>query len=79
MKAIIYLTLFLSIICANLRDKNKPSSSLRKCLKKMIGEGQYIPLYESFKTYHQNNLELSLPEYIKANEPDLSRWVDQCA
>ena len=79
MKAIIYLTLFLSNICANLRNKNKPSSSLRKCLKKIIGEGQYNPLYESFKSYNQNNLELSLSEYIKKSEPDLSKWVDQCA
>ena len=79
MKTILYLSLFLSIICANLRNKNKPSSSLRKCLKKIIWEGRYNPLYESFKSYHQNNLELSLPEYIKKSEPDLSKWVDQCA
>ena len=76
MKTILYLSLFLSIICANLRNKNKPSSSLRKCLKKIIGEGQYNPLYESFKSYHQNNLELSLSEYIKNSEPDLSRFVE---
>ena len=79
MKAIIYLTLFLSIICSNLRNKNKPSSSLRKCLKKIIGEGQYNPLYESFKSFSKTNSEVTLPEYIKANEPDLSRFVDQCA
>ena len=47
MRTILYLSLFFSITCLNLR-KNKPSLSLKRCLKKQIGEGPYGLLYDSY-------------------------------
>ena len=77
MRTILYLTLFFSITCLNLR-KNKPSSSLKRCLKKQIGEGPYGLLYDSYKSYSRTNKDETFPDYIKENEPGYSKLVDKC-
>ena len=77
MRTILYLSLFFSITCLNLR-KNKLSLSLKRCLKKQIGEGPYGLLYDSYKSYSLTNKDETFSDYIKENEHGYSKLVDKC-
>ena len=68
MRIILYLFLFISIICARIK---KPPRYFRKCFKKNIGRKEYKSLYDRFKKYHKDNSDATFPEYIKENEPEL--------
>ena len=75
MRIILYLFLFISIICARIK---KPPRYFRKCFKKNIGRKEYKSLYDRFKKYHKDNSDATFPEYIKENEPELNPLLDEC-
>ena len=78
MRIILYLFLFLSIICAKIK---KPSDYIKKCFKKRIGKEGYNTLYDKYMKYNELNSEATFDKYIRENEPELipllTRYKDQ--
>ena len=75
MKIFIYLFLFLSIICADIR---KPSKYIRNCFKKSLGKKGFEILYNSFKEYHSSNGVGNFTDFIKAERPELNPMLGKC-
>ena len=75
MKIFIYLFLFLSIICADIR---KPSKYIRNCFKKSLGKKGFKILYNSFKEYHSSNGVGNFTDFIKAERPELNPILGKC-
>ena len=62
MRIILYLFLFLSIICAKIK---KPSDYIKKCFKKRIGKEGYNTLYDKYMKYNELNSEATFDKYIR--------------
>ena len=74
MKIFLYLILFLSIICSDIR---KPSKYIRNSFKKSLGKKGFRILYNSFKKYHRSHEEATFPEFIKAKRPELNPMLNK--
>ena len=75
MRIILYLLLFLNIICEN---EKKPSKYIKKCFKKRIGKGGYDILYYKFEDYLKLNKEASFSDLIKVKVPELNQLLNKC-
>ena len=74
MRIILYLFLYLSIICSDIR---KPSKYIRNSFKKSLGKKGFRILYNSFKKYHRAHGEATFPEFIKAKRPELNPMLNK--
>ena len=73
MRIFLYLFLFLSIICSDIR---KPSKYIRNSFKKSLGKKGFRTLYNSFKKYYRAHGEATFPEFIKAKRPELNPMLN---
>ena len=76
MKAYIYLILFLSIVCKDLR---RPGRTTLKCFKKLLGEEQVKELFASFRKYHRSNGKANFSEFINDRKPELKETLEKCS
>ena len=75
MRIILYLLLFLSIICAKIK---KPSDYIKKSFRKRIGKGGYDILYDKYVKYNELNSEATFDKYIREKEPELIPLLTRC-
>ena len=75
MKAYIYLILFLSVVCKDLR---RPGRTTLKCFKKLLGEEQVKELFASFRKYHRSNGKANFTEFINDKKPELKETLEKC-
>ena len=75
MKTYIYLILFLSIICKDLR---RPTKATVKCLKQKLGKEKVKSLIESFRKYHRNHGKANFTEFINDKKSELKETLEKC-
>ena len=75
MRIILYLLLFLSIICEDIREVTK---FLQECFQKKLGRQGYLALYEKYIIYYTWHARISFPDYIIFKEPELHPLYDEC-
>ena len=75
MKAYIYLILFLSIVCKDLR---RPTKATLKCLRQKLGKEQVKSLHASFRKYHRSNGKANFTEFINDKKPELKETLEKC-
>ena len=75
MKVYIYLILFLSIICKDIR---KPIKATLKCFRQKFGKEKVKSLLASFRKYHRSNGKANFTVFINDRKPELKETLEKC-
>ena len=75
MKTYIYLILFLSILCKDLR---RPTRATIKCLRQKLGKEPVKSLLESFRKYHRSHGKANFTEFINVKKSILKATLEKC-
>ena len=75
MRSYIYILLFISIACTDIR---KPLKATKECLMKELGEEKAKALFSSFRKYHRSNGKAKFNEFINDKKPELKEILEKC-